>query len=177
MGANLIFDKQAVVFASPQAAQAFDITQAAVDQLNQKLPSSPGRAGRAAEKTQGGGSALVKVRMAYPRFYRNRGPFTLAEICAQAGAELPAGADNAAQVGEDLVGLYVMPGAILIFSPAAGRDRAEASATKAVLFLSGGGKGLAGGITCNAAQGRFRAPRLCRCGETCFMPDAVQISV
>jgi Skp family chaperone for outer membrane proteins len=38
-GANMIFDKQAVVFASPQATQAFDITQTAVEQLNQKLPS------------------------------------------------------------------------------------------------------------------------------------------
>lgn len=38
-GANLILDKQAVVYASPQAVSAFDITMAAVDQLNQKLPS------------------------------------------------------------------------------------------------------------------------------------------
>ena len=38
-GANLILDKNAVVYASPQAVQAFDITMAAVDQLNQQLPS------------------------------------------------------------------------------------------------------------------------------------------
>ena len=38
-GANMILDKNAMVYASPQAVQAFDITQAAVDQLNQKLPS------------------------------------------------------------------------------------------------------------------------------------------
>lgn len=38
-GANIILDKNAVVFASPQAVAAFDITQAAIDQLNQKLPS------------------------------------------------------------------------------------------------------------------------------------------
>jgi UDP-3-O-[3-hydroxymyristoyl] glucosamine N-acyltransferase len=30
--------------------------------------------------------------MADPRFYDNRGPFTLAEVCARAGVELPAGA-------------------------------------------------------------------------------------
>jgi outer membrane protein len=38
-GANLIMDKNAVVYASPQAVAAFDITVPAIDQLNQKLPS------------------------------------------------------------------------------------------------------------------------------------------
>jgi outer membrane protein len=38
-GANLILEKNAVVYASPQAVQAFDITQASIEQLNQKLPS------------------------------------------------------------------------------------------------------------------------------------------
>ncbi|HEX4117181.1 MAG TPA: OmpH family outer membrane protein [Rhizomicrobium sp.] len=38
-GANLILDKNAVVYASPQAVGAFDITMPAIDQLNQKLPS------------------------------------------------------------------------------------------------------------------------------------------
>ncbi|HXS08285.1 MAG TPA: OmpH family outer membrane protein [Rhizomicrobium sp.] len=38
-GANMILDKNAVVFASPDAVKAFDITQAAVAQLDQKLPS------------------------------------------------------------------------------------------------------------------------------------------
>jgi len=38
-GANIILDKNAVVFASPQAVAAFDITLPAIDQLNQKLPS------------------------------------------------------------------------------------------------------------------------------------------
>ncbi|HXR95079.1 MAG TPA: OmpH family outer membrane protein [Rhizomicrobium sp.] len=38
-GANLILDKNAVVFASPQAVSAFDITMPAIEQLNQKLPS------------------------------------------------------------------------------------------------------------------------------------------
>ena len=38
-GANLILDKNAVVYASPQAVGAFDITMPAIDQLNQKLPT------------------------------------------------------------------------------------------------------------------------------------------
>ncbi len=38
-GANIILDKNAVVYASPQAVAAFDITVPAIDQLNQKLPS------------------------------------------------------------------------------------------------------------------------------------------
>jgi UDP-3-O-[3-hydroxymyristoyl] glucosamine N-acyltransferase len=42
--------------------------------------------------------------MADPRFYSNRGPFSLAEICARAGTAVPAGADGATPV-EDLAGL------------------------------------------------------------------------
>jgi Skp family chaperone for outer membrane proteins len=38
-GANMILDKNALVYASPDAVKAFDITQPAIDQLNQKLPS------------------------------------------------------------------------------------------------------------------------------------------
>jgi UDP-3-O-[3-hydroxymyristoyl] glucosamine N-acyltransferase len=38
--------------------------------------------------------------MADPRFYDNVGPFTLAEICARAGAFLPAGADGSGQIGD-----------------------------------------------------------------------------
>ena len=37
-GANMILDKNALVYASPDAVKAFDITQPAIDQLNQKLP-------------------------------------------------------------------------------------------------------------------------------------------
>ena len=36
--------------------------------------------------------------MADPRFYDNRGPFPLAELCSQIGAALPAGADPDALV-------------------------------------------------------------------------------
>jgi UDP-3-O-[3-hydroxymyristoyl] glucosamine N-acyltransferase len=42
--------------------------------------------------------------MADPRFYDNRGPFTLAEICRRVGAALPSGADGEAVI-EDLAGL------------------------------------------------------------------------
>ncbi|MGD0192758.1 MAG: UDP-3-O-(3-hydroxymyristoyl)glucosamine N-acyltransferase [Rhizomicrobium sp.] len=42
--------------------------------------------------------------MADSRFFDNRGPFTLADICLAAGVELPAGV-NGAQVAEDVAGL------------------------------------------------------------------------
>jgi UDP-3-O-[3-hydroxymyristoyl] glucosamine N-acyltransferase len=42
--------------------------------------------------------------MADPRFYDNRGPFTLAEICQHAGLALPPDVDGAAAI-EDLAGL------------------------------------------------------------------------
>jgi UDP-3-O-[3-hydroxymyristoyl] glucosamine N-acyltransferase len=42
--------------------------------------------------------------MADPRFYDNRGPYTLAEVCAKAGVGLPAGADDAAKI-DDLASL------------------------------------------------------------------------
>jgi UDP-3-O-[3-hydroxymyristoyl] glucosamine N-acyltransferase len=42
--------------------------------------------------------------MADPRFYDNRGPFTLAEICQRAGVALPPTADGAATI-EDIAGL------------------------------------------------------------------------
>ena len=42
--------------------------------------------------------------MADPRFYTNRGPFTLVEICQRAGGTLPDGADSGFTI-EDLAGL------------------------------------------------------------------------
>jgi Skp family chaperone for outer membrane proteins len=38
-GGNMILDKNALVYASPDAVKAFDITQPAIEQLNQKLPA------------------------------------------------------------------------------------------------------------------------------------------
>ncbi len=42
--------------------------------------------------------------MADPRFFDNRGPFTLAEVCARANASVPAGADGSSRI-EDLASL------------------------------------------------------------------------
>jgi len=38
--------------------------------------------------------------MADPRFYDNRGPFTLAEVCAKLGAAVPGGADGSARIDD-----------------------------------------------------------------------------
>ena len=38
-GANMILDKHAVVYATPDAVKTFDITVAAIAQLDQKLPA------------------------------------------------------------------------------------------------------------------------------------------
>jgi UDP-3-O-[3-hydroxymyristoyl] glucosamine N-acyltransferase len=64
--------------------------------------------------------------MADPRFYSNRGPFSLAEVCARAGAALPVGSDGRARV-EDLAGLEgAGPTHLSFFS--GGRDMADAFA-------------------------------------------------
>ena len=52
--------------------------------------------------------------MADPRFYDNRGPYTLAQVCAEAGAELPAGADGLAKI-DDLASLSGAAAAHLTF--------------------------------------------------------------
>jgi UDP-3-O-[3-hydroxymyristoyl] glucosamine N-acyltransferase len=64
--------------------------------------------------------------MADPRFYSNRGPFSLTEICARAGIAVPAGADGAAMI-EDLAGLDGAGPSHLAFF-AGGREMAEAFA-------------------------------------------------
>ncbi|HEY4275812.1 MAG TPA: UDP-3-O-(3-hydroxymyristoyl)glucosamine N-acyltransferase [Rhizomicrobium sp.] len=64
--------------------------------------------------------------MADPRFFTNRGPFSLAEICARAGVTLPAGADANAQI-EDLAGLEGAGSAHLTFF-SGGREMADAFA-------------------------------------------------
>ena len=91
-GANMILDKNAMVYASPQAVKAFDITQPAIEQLNQKLPALKVSLGRAAGSRPEITERRARQRsMADPRFYNNRGPFSLAEICARAGIAVPAG--------------------------------------------------------------------------------------
>ena len=64
--------------------------------------------------------------MADPRFYDNRGPFRLAEICAAAKIALPAHADGAAVI-EDLAGLEGAGGTHLAFFTG-GREMADAFA-------------------------------------------------
>jgi UDP-3-O-[3-hydroxymyristoyl] glucosamine N-acyltransferase len=67
--------------------------------------------------------------MADPRFYDNRGPYTLAEVCAKAGVDLPAGADGAAKI-DDLASLSGAAAAHLAFFTSGGA-RAEFSRTAA----------------------------------------------
>src|SRR6185503_3133129 len=62
--------------------------------------------------------------MADPRFYINRGPFSLAQICARAGVTLPVGAHGNALI-EDLAGLDGANDTHLSFF-SGGREMAEA---------------------------------------------------
>lgn len=64
--------------------------------------------------------------MADPRFYDNRGPFTLAEICRCADAAIPSGADDSIAI-EDLAGLEGAGPKHLTFY-AGGRELGEAFA-------------------------------------------------
>ena len=67
--------------------------------------------------------------MADPRFYDNRGPYTLAEVCAKADVGLPAGADGSAKV-DDLASLSGAAATHLTFFAGGGAD-AEFSRTAA----------------------------------------------
>src|SRR5258708_4976420 len=62
--------------------------------------------------------------MADPRFYDNRGPFTLAQVCASARAQLPAGSDGAARIF-DLASLTGAGPDQLTFFSGAGRSLTE----------------------------------------------------
>lgn len=69
--------------------------------------------------------------MADPRFYDNRGPFTLAQICAASGASLPAGTDGSARV-LDLASLSgAGPDHLTFFSGAGAALTAELAQTSA----------------------------------------------
>ncbi|HKD46716.1 MAG TPA: UDP-3-O-(3-hydroxymyristoyl)glucosamine N-acyltransferase, partial [Rhizomicrobium sp.] len=83
--------------------------------------------------------------MADPRFYDNRGPFTLAEVCQHAGAALPPGADGTVRF-DDVAGL-------------------EGAGPKHLTFYSGGRelagafeKSRAGVCLVPAKEGSDRAP-------------------
>src|ERR1700761_6349178 len=73
--------------------------------------------------------------MADPRFYDNRGPFTLADLAARVQAQLPAGADSAASV-RDIATLEGAGAEHLAFC--AGKSAAKAlAATQAGFCLIG----------------------------------------
>lgn len=75
--------------------------------------------------------------MADPRFYDNRGPFTLAEVCVRAGAELPAGADGGLQI-HDLATLEGAGPQHLAFCTGK-REAAALSTSRAGFCLIGAG--------------------------------------
>ncbi|HWA02813.1 MAG TPA: UDP-3-O-(3-hydroxymyristoyl)glucosamine N-acyltransferase [Rhizomicrobium sp.] len=69
--------------------------------------------------------------MADPRFYANRGPYTLARICEAAGAHLPEGADGAARL-EDVASLTgAGPAHLTFYAGGRGEAAAQFAATRA----------------------------------------------
>jgi UDP-3-O-[3-hydroxymyristoyl] glucosamine N-acyltransferase len=75
--------------------------------------------------------------MADPRFYDNRGPFTLAEVCARTGVEIPARADGAAQI-RDVASLEGAGPTHLAFCTGK-REAAALSASRAGFCFTGPG--------------------------------------
>jgi UDP-3-O-[3-hydroxymyristoyl] glucosamine N-acyltransferase len=72
--------------------------------------------------------------MADPRFFDNRGPFTLAEVCARANATLPPDADSNARI-EDLSSLSGAAPAHLAFFTGGGANAEEFAQSKAGFCL------------------------------------------
>src|SRR5579862_7580706 len=68
--------------------------------------------------------------MADPRFFDNRGPFTLAEVCARANVSVPEGASGSALV-EDVASLSGAGPQHLAFFTGAGSNAAEYQASSA----------------------------------------------
>ncbi len=68
--------------------------------------------------------------MADPRFYDNRGPFSLSQICEAAGAALPAGADGDARL-DDIASLSGAGPAQLTFFSGSARDAVSFAETAA----------------------------------------------
>jgi UDP-3-O-[3-hydroxymyristoyl] glucosamine N-acyltransferase len=77
--------------------------------------------------------------MADPRFYDNRGPFTLAEVCAVVGADMPQGTDPAAPV-RDLASLEGAGPDHLTFCTGTKAALRELAATSAGICLIGADK-------------------------------------
>jgi UDP-3-O-[3-hydroxymyristoyl] glucosamine N-acyltransferase len=72
--------------------------------------------------------------MADPRFFKNLGPFTLAQVCEKGGIALPAGADAGARVF-DLAGLAAAAPAHLTFFSGAAARREDFAASRAGFCL------------------------------------------
>jgi UDP-3-O-[3-hydroxymyristoyl] glucosamine N-acyltransferase len=72
--------------------------------------------------------------MADPRFFRNLGPFTLAQVCEKSGIAVPAGADGGARIF-DLAGLASAAPAHLTFFSGAAARRGEFAASRAGVCL------------------------------------------
>jgi len=99
--------------------------------------------------------------MADPRFYDNRGPFTLADVCAHAKVELPGGADGAARIF-DLATLEGAGAQHLAFCASKAALAALAQTKAGFCFIdksAGVVKVPAGtiGLPCNSAQHAFAA--------------------
>ena len=78
--------------------------------------------------------------MADPRFYDNAGPFTLGEICAAAGAQLPQGADAASSVLDVASLKGAGPSHLSFFTGASGtRDDLQSTAAGFVFVPKKGG--------------------------------------
>ncbi|HEX2590822.1 MAG TPA: UDP-3-O-(3-hydroxymyristoyl)glucosamine N-acyltransferase [Rhizomicrobium sp.] len=73
--------------------------------------------------------------MADPRFFDNRGPFTLAEVCARANASMPADADGSLAI-EDIASLSGAGPQHLTFFTGAASNAEEFAASKAGFCLT-----------------------------------------
>jgi UDP-3-O-[3-hydroxymyristoyl] glucosamine N-acyltransferase len=112
--------------------------------------------------------------MADPRFFDNRGPFTLAKLCGTLGLELPAGADGSAQVHD----VASLSGAVAQHLSFFTGDRAESEfAQSAAGFCLVPAKGKTEGapsgmvvITCSSVQHAFAA------AAEAFYPDCHRIA-
>lgn len=99
--------------------------------------------------------------MADPRFYDNRGPFTLADVCAQSKVELPSGADGTARIF-DLATLEGAGAQQLAFCGSKAAAGALAQTRAGFCFIdknAGSVKVPSGtvGLPCNSAQHAFAA--------------------
>jgi UDP-3-O-[3-hydroxymyristoyl] glucosamine N-acyltransferase len=72
--------------------------------------------------------------MADPRFFDNRGPYTLADVCSRANVSVPTGADGAAKI-DDLASLAGAGPSHLSFFTGGGANAVEFTASKAGFCL------------------------------------------